>query len=91
MQITETSEMSTLNIITGWEINFKIGKGKRVKIRGFPACKLENHEITTDNYSIIAPVNLKLCHYRKIQIIGIICLPWCWYFRNLKLLLLLSA
>lgn len=35
MQIAGTSEMGTLNIITGWEINFKIRKGKRVKIRRF--------------------------------------------------------
>lgn len=43
MQITGTSEMSTLNIITGWELNFRIGKGKRVKIMFFHPYKLGDH------------------------------------------------
>jgi len=35
--------MSTLNIIIGRELNFKIEKGKGVKIRLFPSCKLGDH------------------------------------------------
>lgn len=77
MQIAGTSEMGTLNIITGWEINFKIRKGKRVKIRRFfPPCKTGT-QLVGDNYRMITQWISKLCHYRKIQILGMVCLSWC--------------